>query len=102
MLLFRFLIDDYELLFENFASLLNTLTEVDDFKEFLLNPTIRLETRIKRYLLHSNNQIRGSVLLCMKHLFFSHENEHLTERFCDFKPDEAHVISLHSDYRAKR
>jgi hypothetical protein len=90
--LFRFLIDEYELLFENFASLLNTLTEDDDLKEFLLSPEIRLETRIKRYLIHQNNQIRGSVLMCIKHLFFSHENTHLAERFCDFKPEEVHVV----------
>jgi hypothetical protein len=96
VLLGWFLIDDYELLFENFASLLNTLTDDDDLKEFLLSPAIRLETRIKRYLIHSNNQIRGSILLCMKHLFFSHENVHLTERFCEFKPDEVHIIELTS------
>lgn len=87
----RFLIDEYELLFENFASILNNLTEDDDLKEFLLSPEIRLESRIKRYLIHQNNQIRGSVLLCIKHLFFSHENIHLTKRFCEFKPDEVHV-----------
>lgn len=92
VLLGWFLIDEYELIFENFASLLNTLTETDDLKEFLLSPSIRLETRLKRYLLHSNNIIRGSVLMCIKHLFFSHENQHLTERFCKFEPDEAHVI----------
>lgn len=72
---------------------MNTLTEEDEFKEFLLSPTIRLETRIKRYLLHSNHVIRGSILLCMKHLFFSHENPDLTKRFLEFKEDEAHVTN---------
>lgn len=99
--LHRFLIDEYELLFENFASLLNTLTEDEDLKEFLLSPEIRLETRIKRYLIHQNNQIRGSVLMCIKHLIFSHENVNLAQRFCDFKPDEAHVLLIYSDHRAQ-
>jgi hypothetical protein len=94
VLLGWFLVDEYELLFENFASLLNCLTEEDSLKEFLLSPTIRLETRIKRYLIHSNHLIRGSVLQCMRHLIFSHENEHLTERFCKFEPDEVHVSSF--------
>lgn len=70
---------------------MNALTEVDELKDFLLNPTIRLESRIKRYLLHSNHVIRGSMLQCMKHLFFSHENLDLTKRFIDFKEDEVHV-----------
>ena len=93
VLLGWFLVDDYELIFENFAPLLNALTEDDALKEFLLSPAIRLETRLKRYLLHSNNLIRGAVLQCIKHLFFSHDDPHLTERFCKFEADEAHVGS---------
>jgi hypothetical protein len=84
-------VDEFELLFENFAALLNTFTENDDFKTFLLSPEIRLEHRIRRYLLHSNHLIRCSVLRVMKHLFYSHDDENLSKRFCTFKEDEVHV-----------
>ena len=88
------MIDEYELLFESFSSLVNSLSEGDDFIEFLLGKTIRLETRIKRYVLHENNVIRSNIMMCMKNLFFAYENTELTERFCEFKEDEVHVIEL--------
>ena len=96
VLLGWFLVDDYELLFESFAGLVNSLTEEDTLKEFLLSPTIKLEQRLKRYLIHSNNLIRGAVLPCIRHLFFSHENPHLAERFMKFEPEEVHLIELNT------
>ena len=89
----RFLIDEYELVLEGFVSLLNALTEEEDLRTFMLTPEIRLESRLRRYLLHANHSIRCSVVQVIRHLMFDHENKFLSERFCTFKQDEAHVGS---------
>lgn len=88
------MIDEYELLFEGFSSLVNSLSEGDDFKEFLLGKTVRLETRIKRYLLHENNVIRSNMMMCMKNLTFAYDNPDFSDRFCVFQEDEVHIIEI--------
>lgn len=67
----------YELIFEPFSSILNALTQEEDIRTFLLSPEIKLEQRLKKFLIHENNAIRLATQKTMKHLMFSHENDDL-------------------------
>lgn len=83
--------DKYELMFEPFSAILNSLTQEEEIREFLLTPEVRLEERLKKFIIHENNSIRLATHQTFKHLMFSHENENLAKRFCTIKEDEAHV-----------
>jgi hypothetical protein len=54
----RYSVSKYELLFEPFSLILNALTQEEDIRTFLLSPEIKLEERIKKFLIHENNSIR--------------------------------------------
>lgn len=83
--------DKYELIFEPFSSILNSLTQEEDIREFLLSSEVKLEQRLKKFIIHENNSIRLATHKTFKHLMFSYDNENLSQRFCTIKPDEAHV-----------
>lgn len=90
--------DKFELIFEPFSSILNSLTQEEDLREFLLNEKIRLETRVKRFIIHENHNIRLATHQTMRHLLFSYELEPFAKRFCKIDPQEAHVIFLLLSY----
>ena len=83
--------DKCELFFEPMSAILNSLTQEEDIREFLLDDEVRLETRLKKFIIHENNTIRLATQKTIKHLMFSHDNEKLAKRFATFNPHEPHV-----------
>jgi len=89
-----YLNNNIETLFSDYAYVVTTLTVDPTIRAFMVNDKNRLESRIKKNLIHENHKIRQNTIKAIRNLMFEHDNEEFAKRFATFDDKELHLFDL--------